>query len=263
VARTLASRMQTEDQFKTLLTTLSNDLGRVNDYLTLLRNLAEAQRGAYWRGMSQSQAFWSTVMRGLHDAALHGLARAYDHHADLLTLTTLLEVIDANPSFLTRPTDFDVEQLRNDVAFVHRDTNSAVARLRLWRNKFLAHRDAGKILDSWTLAEDAPLTDEDVKSLVENGFAILNRYGFALFNTGTTRDVHGHEDYVRVLKTLQESADTFVARFEEQLRRAKEEEAARVVSTPSLEPGTSGTSGTSIAADSESTVPDEDAGDPR
>ena len=202
-------------------------------------------------------------MWGLHYAALHGFARAYDHDADSLTLTTLMEVIDANPSFLTRPADFDVEQLRNDVTFVHRDTNSAVAHLRIWRVKFLAHRDAGKILDGWTLAEDAPLTNKDVKLLVENGFAILNRYGFALFNTGTTRDVHGHEDYVRVLQTLQESADASPAWLAEQLRRAQKDEAKRLSATPSPESGTSGTGGTSTATDSKSTAPDADAGDPR
>jgi len=45
VARTLASRILTLDQFKTLLTTLSMDLARVSDYLTLLGNLATAQSG--------------------------------------------------------------------------------------------------------------------------------------------------------------------------------------------------------------------------
>jgi hypothetical protein len=233
--------MRTQDQFKTLIATLSSDLGKVNDYLTLLGNLAAAQRGAYSRGMSQSPAFWSTVMWALHDAAFHGLARAYDQNDDALTLRTLIEVIDANPSFLSRPEDFDAEQLRSDLAFVRHDTNDAVAHLMLWRHKFLAHRDAGKILRGWTLAEDAPLTTEDVNSLVENGFAILNRYGLAFFNTASARHVHGHDDYTGVLRTLEAGATA-------QLRRV-EEEGARVVATSSSESGTCGTTGTPTAGD--------------
>lgn len=141
-------------------------------------------------------------------------------------------VIDANPSFLTRPADFDVQQLRADVAFVDEDTNEAVAHLRMWRHKFLTHRDAGKIPDGWTLAEDAPLTTEDVNSLIGNGFTIVNRYGFGFFSTGTSRNVHGHGDYIRVLKTLQQSAEAFAAPLDEQLRQAEEEDARPPLQNP-------------------------------
>ena len=246
MARPLASRVRTQDEFKTLLTTLSMDLGKVTDYLTLVRSLAEAQRGSHWRGMSQSPAFWSTVMWGLHDAGFHGLARAYDQQADALTLRTLLETIKANPPFLSRPVDFDGEQFQKDLKFVDHHTNQAVAHLMIWRHKFFAHRDAGKILNGWTLAEDAALTDADVTSLVEDGFAILNRYRFAFFNTGTSRHVHRHEDYMRLLDTLQAPADESHRQLMEQLRQA-EAEAAWVqtsASSASEKPGTSGTDGT-------------------
>jgi hypothetical protein len=58
------------------------------------------------------------------------------------------------------------------------------------------------------------LRNRGVKSLVQNGFAILNRYGFGVFNAGTSRDVHEHGDYIRVLETLQHSADAFAAPLE-------------------------------------------------
>jgi len=236
MGRTLASRIRTEEQFKTLLTTLSLDLGRVSDYLWLFKTLVEAQR-EYWRGMSQSPAFWSTVMGALHDAGFHGLARAYDLKDDALTLRTLLETIESSPSFLSRPANFDQPQLQKDLEFVHHDTNEAVAHLMLWRHKFFAHRDAGKILKGWTLAEDAPLTNADITALVENGFGILNRYGYIFFNTETARHVHGHMDYLRVLETLQRDAEARQAKFTEQLQRAEAEAATE-------KPGTSGTDGT-------------------
>jgi hypothetical protein len=165
MGRKLVSRINTQEEFKLLLNTLSHDLGRVNDYLTLFKNLLEAQKGKYWRGMSQSQAFWSTVLGALQDGTLHGLARAYDQNDDALTIRTLLETIESDPAFLSRPQDFDLKQLQTDLEYVHHDTNEAVKHLMIWRHKLFAHRDPEKIINSTTLGENFPITWDDVDAL--------------------------------------------------------------------------------------------------
>ncbi len=223
--RNLASKIANKEDFKRLLDAVISDLGRVNDNLTLFRSLARAQT-TYWRGMSYSQAFWSTTMGALQDAALYGLARAYDQDDDALSLRTLLETIETPAAFLTRTGDFDVQQLELDLAFAHRDTNQPVRHLMMWRHKFFAHRDPIKILNGQTLADDYPLTWEDIDSLVETGFRIANRYGIEFFNSSTLRHVHGHKDYLRTLKILQAHGEAAYANVNEQLQRAAAEAAA-------------------------------------
>jgi hypothetical protein len=226
--------VQTEEQFKTLLNVLISDLGKVNDYLTLFKNLVDGQQ-EYWRGMAGAPAFWSTTRQALQDAALYGLARAYDWRDDALTLKTMLKTIESAPSFLTHPEDFDTAQLAADLIFVQRETNPVVMRLMVWRNKFFAHRDPIKIIDARKLSDDHPLAWTDIDSLLDTGFRILNRYSIDFFRTSTLANVHGHQDYLTVLKTLQQDAEAHYNQLQEEIRRLQ-----RLPEDPP-EPGTSGT----------------------
>jgi hypothetical protein len=244
MGRKLVAKIDTEEEFKLLLNVLLSDLGHVNDYLTLYENLGKSLDG-HWRGMSGSQAFWSTVYRALSDAALYGLARAYDQNDDALTLRTLLETIASDPAFLRRPEDFDRNQLEEDLRVVHHDTNRAVDHLMMWRHKFFAHRDPKKIINLQKLSDDYPITWDEIRTLVDTGLTIGNRYGLAFFRTATSRNVHGHQDYQIVLNVLEGHYAAVHARIMEQLRSAEEaERLAGSSQDASPEPGTSGTGGT-------------------
>ena len=195
--------------------------------------------------MSGSQAFWSTVYGALSDAALYGLARAYDQNDDALTLRTLLETISSDPIFLRRPEDFDLHQLEEDLRSVRHDGNRAVAHLMIWRHKFFAHRDPTKIANMQKLSDDYPITWDEIRTLLDTGLTIANRYGLAFFRTVTSRNVHGHNDYLHVLKVLEAHYAAVHAGFMEQLRIAKEQAGFEGSSPmPSPDPGTSGTGGT-------------------
>ena len=127
-------------------------------------------------------------------------------------------------------------QLAADLEFVNRATNPAVMRLIIWRDKLFAHRDPIKIIDSRKLSEEHPITWEEIDSLLTTGFQILNRYSIEFFNTSTLANVHGYQDYLNVLKVLEDHQHAAHDRLQEEIRRLEAE--------PSPEPGTSGTGGT-------------------
>jgi len=210
VRKTLKAKIKNEDDLKRLLDALALDLGRVHDYLELFHKLMKAKRGRYTLALSQSQAFWSLVYGGLHDAAIAGLCRVYDqtNHDDVLTLRSLLETIQDRPDFLPASASLiTAVQLRRDIASVSKEKSVAVAHLSKWRNKLYAHRDATKILGGRTLADDAPLTYRDINVLVRRAFRIVNRYGKILFrSTYMARGLVGRDDYLALLKTLQTEA---------------------------------------------------------
>ena len=143
--RPLLRLVRDASQLQTVLNTLSTDLGRANDYLTLLDALRK-QGQHFWRAFIPAPAFWHVVRAALQDAGLQGLARAYDDDTQALSLRTMLQVIAAEPPFLVRPDSFDAVQLEADLSFVNQRTNPAVKHLMIWRNNLLAHRNGGKIL---------------------------------------------------------------------------------------------------------------------
>jgi hypothetical protein len=207
MGRKLAAKITTKKQFQLLLEVLALDLVVVSHQWTLYKNLSRAERGAYGHAMSGSPTFWSSVKGALQNAALYDLARAYDQNAGPLTLRTVLVTIKANPPFLLRPADFDVDQLNTDLLVVEENTNRAVEHLMMWRNNVFAHRDATKIIDGRRVVDRYPLTHGDIDSLLDNAFAIVNRYGRGLFGTGIYRRIAGDDDYIHVLNTLQAHHD--------------------------------------------------------
>jgi hypothetical protein len=192
-------------EFQLLLNTLAGDLGRVTDRLTLYRKLRKARKGSFSKAFINAPAFWSAVQGSLHDAAIHGLARAYDQREqrDVLTLKTVLDTIYSAPRFLMDGVTLDHNQLRADLRAVSHRTNPSVKHLMLWRNNLFAHRSADKILSGRVLSTDYPLTWKEIEGLLETGFDIVNRYSDLFFATVTSRNVVGRDDYLSLLSLLQ------------------------------------------------------------
>lgn len=232
VRKTLVTKIRSEQDLKRLIDVIAVDLGRVHDYLELFHTLMKAKRRRYTLAVSQSQAFWSLVYGGLHDAALAGLCRAYDqtNHDDVLTLRSLLETIQARPAFLpATASQITTSQLQKDIESVSKEKSQTVDHLSKWRNKLYAHRDATKILDARTLAADAPLTYRDIDTLLRRGFKIVNRYSVILFNNShLMKGLIGADDYLAVLRTLQRDARRTQRKIRADMRRATRPRAEQV-----------------------------------
>jgi hypothetical protein len=225
VAKELIRRIRDEKQLQLLVHTLAGDLGRANDYLTLWSGLIDEQR-RYWRAVAQAQTFWHVVRGALQDAGLQGLAKAYDDHRTALSLRTLLLTVESKPTFLAASEAVDIAQLNQDLEFVDHRTNPSVKHLMFWRNSLLAHRDAAKIIDGWTLSERAPLSSKEVRTLIDGGLEIVNRYSLVFFRSTTIADIHGHDDFLNILQIVHTAAERKHEEILQQIRDLGEAESS-------------------------------------
>jgi hypothetical protein len=109
-----------------------------------------------------------------------------------------------------------------DLNWSTEDTNPLVKHLMMWRHKVFAHRDVKKTL-AGNLAEQYPVTYDDVAALLERGFEIMNRYYGVFFSTYFSREVHSLGDYEKLLRTLQDRVELWEAKFEAERQRAMRE----------------------------------------
>ncbi len=213
------------DQFHTLLTALIGELTQAKDHFGLVRDLDEASE-EYARELNESQTFWYLTRRAHIDAVVSRLCKAYDQNSKSLNLRNLLDTIAANlhhfdeAGFRERRKDSpfvetlaasarrpDPAQLAADKQLVNEKTNALVKNLMKWRNWFVAHRDAGKILNGRVLGEEYPLSFDDVQTLLNNGLSIVNRYSILFIATSHMDRMLGHDDYLRVLLAVRAQLD--------------------------------------------------------
>lgn len=214
------TQVQKRDEFQVLLNTLAGDLGRVNDRVTLYRKLTRARKSSHSKAFINAPTFWSLVLGTLQDAALQGLARAYDQREnnDVITLKTALDTIHSQPRFLLDGITLDYNQLKADLRSVSHRTNSSVKHLMLWRNNLFAHRNANKILSGRILGSEHPLKWKEIETLLVTGLDIVNRYSALFFATITSRNVVGDDDYLGLLSVLQADWESWDKKPAEQLR---------------------------------------------
>ena len=199
------------DTLKQCLDTLALDVGRAYDSWALFNKLLWARQRQYTEAFTQSQTFWAVVLGGLRDGALGRLCRIYDqtNRDDVLTFRTLLELLLTRPVFLpSGAQQIAPRRLRMDIDSVSKERSQPVKHLWLWRNKFVAHQNTGRLLHDRTLTSDLPLTHQDIDTLLRRGSRIVNRYGMALFRNSypMKRGLLGEDDYVEVLRTLRQEA---------------------------------------------------------
>lgn len=218
----MKNRIRSVADFQKVLHALCVDLGQASDHYTLFRKLIAAQRGPFTKALSQSQTFWSLTYGAHLETAVFRLCRAYDQGTDPLTLRTLIQTIKLRPAFLPVPSPpLDDAELDATLASVSHETSRAVKHLMMWRHKFYAHRDAEKIIGERTLSDEFPITYDDVDALLENGFNIVNRYSVAFFDSSYLRKIVGADDYLKVLRTLQDHEEAVEAKLREEMPRAE------------------------------------------
>lgn len=221
--RLMNNAIRDEADFKKVLAAICLDLGQALDHFTLFRNLMAAKQGAFTKAVSQSPTFWSLVYGGLQETTLFRLCRAYDQHDGALTLRTVLETISLRPAFLPAPANpLDERQLQTDLDSVSHETSRPVKHLMMWRHKLFAHRDAEKVVSERILGDDYPISYDEIGVLLDNGFGIVNRYSVAFFRTSNLPRIVGADDYLEVLRTLQDDVEAYEARVQDDIRRARE-----------------------------------------
>ncbi|MDY6912072.1 MAG: hypothetical protein SVM79_06955 [Chloroflexota bacterium] len=209
------------DQFNSLLDALAGEIVDAGVFFKLHMDLLEAH-SEYKKVFIESRTFWGLTIRALLDATLIRLCRIYDQHSASLNLRNLLDTIKANleifdnDNFRERLRDnpfveslaqtarkpkFDV--LSQDMASVDH-TDSLVRKLVIWRNTLVAHKSVSNVLKEKNIADDYPLTRNEISDLLNRATSILNRYS-GLFRASTySTQITGHDDYLYVLKATQE-----------------------------------------------------------
>jgi len=214
------------DVFRNILDTVILDISKAADYSRLFENLLAAKEGAFTKAVSQSQVFWSFVYGATSDAAVFRLCRVYDQNKDALTLRSLLETVQTRPAYFGATNRLglliDYASFDADLKFASEDSNPVVKNLMVWRHKEVMHRDLGKAV-ARDLAEKYPVSGADVALLLERGFKILNRIGVAFFGSSFLPEIHGADDYLKVLKTLQADVESREARHRADVERARRE----------------------------------------
>lgn len=218
-------------EFATLLQALANELVDAQIHFKLFEDLLEAYR-RYATEFSQSNTFWSLTLDAHLDATIVRLCKAYDQDKTSLNLRNFLDTVLENlylfdeSSFRERMSENsfveslaanrhtpDVMQIQWDIDSVT-PSEPIVKKLTIWRNNYYSHRNATHVLDPDALLADHPFMFSDVKSLLTNGVAIVNRYSYQFNATYFSTQVVGCDDYRSLLEAVRKSVERYKAAVE-------------------------------------------------
>ena len=148
------------------------------------------------------------------------LCRVFDQESKSLNLFNLLETIKANihlfeekhfrerfkdnafVELLTKDNRIpDKAQLDKDILFV-RNQNPLVKKLMIWRNNIIAHRGARVSLGKNEILANNPLSEQELSTLLDECFRILNQYSSLYRASSYSRKVIGHDDYKSLLNFI-------------------------------------------------------------
>jgi hypothetical protein len=212
------------NEFKRLLEVLVDELIDAKDHFRLHQALDNAIPD-YHAAFNQSPVFWTMTLRAHMDATMIRLCKAYDQYAQRpsLSLRSLLKIISANleifetanfrerlkgspfvDSLAAHPRMPDSGQLERDLKSVSAG-DALVKNLTIWRNNCIAHRSHSSALDPTELPRDFPILFSDIKTLIDRGLGIVNRYS-DLFSSTHHVSFESH-DYRRILDVVQKDVE--------------------------------------------------------
>jgi len=199
-------------------------------------------RKDYSEEFVQPNTFWYFALTALNEARLIRLCRVFDQESASLNLYNLLDTIKVNVEFFgqdhfrerLRDNAFvnslsqdsripDKSQLDKDIEFVSLQ-NPTVRKLIIWRNNIIAHRGAKVSLGKNEIVARNPLSEDEVISLLEGCFQILNRYS-SLYNASFySRQPIGHDDYKTLLNFVRLGLQKLDEDREKELQKLKRKE---------------------------------------
>jgi AbiU2 len=193
---------------------LATQLGIANTHLYIFRKLRDAQEGEFRRELHKALDFWHYTINAHIQAAIVHLCRVYDWQKDhpwgrTLHLLRLLEEISH-----LKLTSAESKHLQADLRFLQRPNlkvgtspGPVVAKLRVWRNNLIAHRNYDlTILGIDDFLKQHPVDLQELQGLVDRGFEILDRWKrYHGHQSDLQRLAEGKDDYAFVLHALRQS----------------------------------------------------------
>lgn len=208
-------RIKSSAEFDYLIKGIAQDIVDASVHFRFHQDLNEAIP-EFVSELNQSPAFWNLTVSAQLDATLLRLFRVYDSHAASLSLTRLLLTIESNitifdtPEFRERMKDSpfleslsteprvpDPAELRANISLVSQ-MDPLVKRLLEWRHNVGAHKNPRETLSPNSVVT-APLTYEEIETLLERAVAILNKYSLLFGALAYSTSMIGADDYEYVL----------------------------------------------------------------
>jgi hypothetical protein len=211
--------IKSQKDLNDLVDSLALEIVDANIYHRLLDGLSKALDENN-RAYIQSKTYWYLATEALKDSILVRLCRFYDQEKNSLCLYNLLETIKHHVSFFDKESfkqrlkdnpfveslaeldrSPDLNQLDIDIKFSS-NSNPIVKKLIVWRNNIIAHRASKNVLKNNKILEKHPLTTDEIKTLLDEGFSILNRYLYLYKVSSWSRQIVGHEDYKSIFSFM-------------------------------------------------------------
>lgn len=208
-----------DKELSKLLDVLGKEIANAHAYYRLHDKLIEAIPD-YQTEYAQSNTFWTLTMQALFDSALLHLCRVYDAYSTSLSLANLLMALKMNSclfskeNFEARLADnpfveslsqldrtLSPDEIDKDILLVTEE-NKTVKKLLIWRHNVIAHRGAKVSLGKNQILADNPLSEDEIKSLLEIALSTFNKYS-SLYRASThTPYIVGQDDYQSTLNYI-------------------------------------------------------------
>jgi uncharacterized protein (DUF3820 family) len=114
-----------------------------------------------------------------------------------------------------------VAVLNQDITFASND-NRTVLNLTKYRGSVVAHLGETYVLNFRGARTSFKLTHGDVKELLKNGLAIVNRYSSLYNGYSWSPDLIGADDYMFIFRELKNAIDRIRAEQEAELQKHKQ-----------------------------------------
>jgi AbiU2 len=233
----MAISVRDSKEFQRLLEAISWELVEANIFFRMHMDLIKAA-SRFQREINEARTFWDRTITAHLDAAILRLCRIFDQNDRNLGLGALLDTILANPHFFApkefarrvegrpaaealtaEPPILDRAQLDRDIASVSRSGNTCVDLLIDVRHNYYSHRNAEDVAVGRIVADEHPLSRDDVGELLRCGMEIANRYSSLFHANLYSTQMVGHDDFIHVLGAVRFKLEASEREFAEECRR--------------------------------------------
>jgi len=224
-----------EEQFKRILHTLQADITSAYIFYDFHHELS-ASLGEFEHAYNQSPTFWRATLDAHIVAAGHITCRIFDQEGKSLHLIGMLEWIKEHASIFSKEMycrrihgNKFYESLRD--SFKPLDTNRIecdmhlcsnrdplVGKLTRSRNNYFAHTGKKTALSTNGQSPELSITVKEMGDLLDRAETIFNRYQKAFCSTSTSTRILGHDDYIHLLKYVDEKVRENRSEYESLLK---------------------------------------------
>jgi hypothetical protein len=196
---------------------LATQLGIANTHLHFFRQLSAAKQDTRKKQFYKSLDFWGYTISAHIQATVVHLCRVYDPCLDrrdkrnqrdeeTFHLLRFLEEIDQSKLNASEQALrlSDLEFVQREDAKTSKRPHPSIAKLRIWRNKLVAHRARDLAIEgTYSFLQRYPSNLEEIQFLIDHAFEILDHWKRYYHCDGEIKRLAGgHEGYKLVLDAL-------------------------------------------------------------